>query len=222
MGKKKKAEPEKKQEQALTPVAAKMPEKYEARVGKSRDLFKIEKSNGEKGDIGLRANLKDDLSGSDALGEYQSQLYATTGIISSEEAIQFIGLAANALLSNPTDAKGTVAYMNRIASMMRSLEPKDTIEAQLISQLLVLHEQGLYWMGKAMRTDRVDFSNTYINAATKLINRYHETLKALMRYRQGGDQKIIVENVNVNNGGQAIVGNVTRGGPIPQNQGSTP
>jgi len=68
------------------------------------------------------------------------------------------------------------------------------------------------WLGQAVRSERVDFANTYINAGAKLVNKHHETLKTLMRYRQGGDQKIIVKNVNVNQSGQTIVGNVMGSG----------
>ena len=37
-------------------------------------------------------------------------------------------------------------------------------------------------------------------------------MDALKKYRTGGQQKVVVEHVNVNKGGQAIVGNVTKGG----------
>ena len=37
-------------------------------------------------------------------------------------------------------------------------------------------------------------------------------MEALKRYRTGGQQRVIVEHVTVNAGGQAIVGSVTRGG----------
>ncbi|HUS97392.1 MAG TPA: hypothetical protein VMX97_11680 [Hyphomicrobiaceae bacterium] len=36
--------------------------------------------------------------------------------------------------------------------------------------------------------------------------------EALKRYRTGGQQRVIVEHVTVNEGGQAIVGNVETGG----------
>ena len=36
-------------------------------------------------------------------------------------------------------------------------------------------------------------------------------LEALKRYRTGGEQKVVVQHVNVNKGGQAIVGTVDRG-----------
>ncbi len=35
---------------------------------------------------------------------------------------------------------------------------------------------------------------------------------ALKRYRTGGQQKVTVEHVTVNDGGQAIVGSVEKGG----------
>jgi hypothetical protein len=37
-------------------------------------------------------------------------------------------------------------------------------------------------------------------------------MEALKKYRTGGQQKMIVEHVNVNEGGQAIVGTVNQGG----------
>jgi len=37
-------------------------------------------------------------------------------------------------------------------------------------------------------------------------------MEALKKYRTGGQQKMIVEHVHVNEGGQAIVGNVNPGG----------
>jgi hypothetical protein len=37
-------------------------------------------------------------------------------------------------------------------------------------------------------------------------------METLKRYRTGGEQKVTVQHVNVNDGGQAIVGNVTAPG----------
>ena len=47
-------------------------------------------------------------------------------------------------------------------------------------------------------------------------------MEALKRYRTGGQQKVTVEHVTVNEDGQAIVGSVTQGGLGGQkNKGST-
>jgi hypothetical protein len=43
------------------------------------------------------------------------------------------------------------------------------------------------------------------------------------RYRMGGEQKVTVQHVTVNEGGQAIVGNVRHGGRAsPKNPEATP
>ena len=49
-------------------------------------------------------------------------------------------------------------------------------------------------------------------ALNKLARTYAVQMEALKRYRTGGQQRVIVEHVTVNAGGQAIVGSVTRGG----------
>jgi hypothetical protein len=51
-------------------------------------------------------------------------------------------------------------------------------------------------------------------AAERAINKFARTftaqVEALKRYRTGGEQKVTVQHVSVNEGGQAIVGNVTQ------------
>jgi len=47
-------------------------------------------------------------------------------------------------------------------------------------------------------------------------------MEALKRYRASSEQKIVVQHVNVSDGGQAIVGNVTTGGGgIPKKEETT-
>ena len=47
------------------------------------------------------------------------------------------------------------------------------------------------------------------NPAQLKLLRYN--MEALQKYRSGGKQSVTVQNVNVENGGQAIVGSVTKG-----------
>ena len=51
-----------------------------------------------------------------------------------------------------------------------------------------------------------------INRATKMLRTFTAQMETLKRYRTGGQQKVIVEDVHVNEGGQAIVGVVNPGG----------
>jgi hypothetical protein len=58
----------------------------------------------------------------------------------------------------------------------------------------------------------------------KLARTFTTEMEALKRYRTGGQQKVTVEHVTVQAGGQAIVGNVSHlgGGSSRENEGSTP
>ncbi len=71
-----------------------------------------------------------------------------------------------------------------------------------------------------MFTDQT-FAGTegYVNQATKMLRTFAAQMEALKRYRTGGQQKVIVEHVHVNEGGQAIVGVVNRGEGNSEKQG---
>ena len=48
-----------------------------------------------------------------------------------------------------------------------------------------------------------------VATATKLARTFTGQMEALKRYRTGGEQKVTVQHVSVNEGGHAIVGHVT-------------
>ena len=51
-----------------------------------------------------------------------------------------------------------------------------------------------------------------VNEATKMLRTFTTQMEALKKYRTGGQQKVTVEHVHVNEGGRAIVGTVNQGG----------
>ena len=54
-------------------------------------------------------------------------------------------------------------------------------------------------------------TEVFASASTKLMRTFVSQVEALRRLRQGGSQFVRVEHVHVNEGGQAIIGNVTPG-----------
>jgi|GEM_PF-2392342 len=86
-----------------------------------------------------------------------------------------------------------------------------------------------YWvefLAKAMIQEHREWANTYYNVASKFLAHSQEAFKTLINYRRGGQQRVVVEHVNVEAGGQAIVGNVglpgEEGGTKQKNGGITP
>ena len=66
---------------------------------------------------------------------------------------------------------------------------------------------------RAMITDQTfDGKQANVNQATKMLRTFIAQMEALKKYRTGGEQKVTVEHVHVNEGGRAIVGAVNQGG----------
>lgn len=156
------------------------------------------------------------LSLQDRLDEYQARIFEASGCINQYVGVHCIAKSGEALTPSGVDKKMTAEIANYAAQATASMSPNDEIEGQLVSQLVVLHEQAMTWLGRALRTERVDFANTYLNGASKLLARHHETLASLLKYRRGGEQRVHVEHVHVHDGGRAIVGNIGTGGGLNQ------
>lgn len=100
---------------------------------------------------------------------------------------------------------------NDAAALMEGIAPKDAVEGMLAIQMITAH-------GAAMRCLRIASQNgqnayaieSNINLATKLMRTYTAQVEALNKYRSKGRQTMTVKHVQVHDGGQAIVGNVSR------------
>lgn len=100
--------------------------------------------------------------------------------------------------------------INTALSFMHSIRPQDVIEAMLAVQMLATHKLSVTCMEQLYRKDGLTTErlNAYMNASTKLSRTYLAQMEALNRHRGKGQQKMTVEHVHVNEGGQAIIGNV--------------
>jgi hypothetical protein len=99
-----------------------------------------------------------------------------------------------------------------MASFM-GIKPKDDIEGMLASQMVAVHTLAMEMSSRALHPDQhPDMVTMNVNRATKLMRTYTAQIEALNKYRAKGQQKITVQHVNVETGGQAIVGDVNQGG----------
>jgi hypothetical protein len=99
----------------------------------------------------------------------------------------------------------TAKIMDTLTHSMCALAPQDEYEGQLIAQLVVLHDHAMQWLGRALRSDRADFANIYLNGASKQLTRHHEALDTLLKYRRRGEQRVHVEHVHVHGGGRQLL-----------------
>jgi hypothetical protein len=109
-------------------------------------------------------------------------------------------------------------------SVVKSIEPKDEIEAMLAAQMAAVHMASMTFARRLAHVDTIPQQDSAERAFNKLTRTFTTQMEALKRYRTGGQQKVTVEHVTVQAGGQAIVGNVSHpgGGSARENQETTP
>ena len=95
--------------------------------------------------------------------------------------------------------------MNAALAAIDGMRPADEIEAMLAVQMVATHEVAMDMLARAKRADRMPILQECGSLAVKLLRTYTAQVEALARLRRGGEQRVIVQHVNVNEGGQAIV-----------------
>jgi hypothetical protein len=112
-------------------------------------------------------------------------------------------------------------FLNATLAVLHSLKPRDELEGLLITQMIGTHSLAMEFMRRATLPDQtVEGVNFNTDRATKMMRTFTSQLESLNRHRgKGHQQKVTVEHVTVNSGGQAIVGQVNpthpRGEGIP-------
>jgi hypothetical protein len=103
------------------------------------------------------------------------------------------------------------------------IRPQDELEGMIAAQIIAAHSAAMECYRRAMLSEQsFEGRRENLNQANKLSRTYAALLEALNRYRGKGQQKVTVEHVHVNEGGQAIVGMVEGGGGSSKKGGSTP
>lgn len=112
---------------------------------------------------------------------------------------------ASAIGQKPDEAN--LAFM---ISMIGSIGPKDSIESMLISQMVSVHMAAMRCACRLACTDNLPQQESVTRALTRLSRTFAAQVEALSRHRDNGERAITVRNLSVQDGGRAIVGNVTQ------------
>jgi hypothetical protein len=101
---------------------------------------------------------------------------------------------------------------NFVLSVVRAVKPRDELEAMLATQMGAIHAATMMLARRLNHVETIPQQDAAERALNKLARTFTTQMDALKRYRTGGEQKVTVEHVTVNAGGQAIVGAVSRRG----------
>lgn len=112
--------------------------------------------------------------------------------------------------------------LNYMIAMIKGVEPRDQVEAMLAAQMAAIHDATMTLARRLKNTETIPQQDSAERAFNKLARTFTAQVEALKRYRSAGEQTVRVEHVTVNDGGQAIVGNVTHGGVAQKKPEATP
>ena len=95
-------------------------------------------------------------------------------------------------------------------SMVKSIRPRDSIEAMLVAQMASVHVMAMRCAYHLAGAEDIARQDSAARALGRLARVFPAQIDALSRYRNNGEPAITVQNVSVQDGGKAIVGNVTQ------------
>lgn len=107
-----------------------------------------------------------------------------------------------------TDEEAT----NFALAFLDAMHPRDAAEALLLTQMASVHLATMMLARRLNHVENLPQQDSAERALNKLARSYAVQMDTLKRYRSKGQQVVRVERVTVENGAQAVVGNVTHGG----------
>ena len=132
----------------------------------------------------------------------------------NKEKVEFSVALLNQVVMAGCNNEDQQRMLDNTLVAISDIKPKDTIEAMLATQMLAIHNATMRNLTRAngLLSSRsykeIELGSKAFNVANKLARTYTMQMEALQRYRGKGQQKMVIEHVNVNSGGQAIIGNV--------------
>ena len=183
------------------------------RAGISHCIDKIE---GKEVHTSLKFPNEDQLTHEQKCDIAKATYSSATGSASTGYAKRMFDQTVNALVISKKEAAHEDA--NAIMGALLALNPQDEIEGMMCSRLLVLQDHYMEYMSRAKNSDDTQIIDANINRATKLMRLYNETLQALHKHRRkGDDQRVVVQHIHVNDGGQAVGIHAPGGGGYNKN-----
>ena len=138
-----------------------------------------------------------------------SLLMEALGTTDRDFIVGFLGQVTN-INGNKLD-EASMVRLNFMLSVIRGIKPKDQVEAMLAAQMAAVHEATMKFFRNLDDFESLEHRDSAERTLNKLMRTFTTQMEALKRYRTGGQQTVTVQHVNVNDGGQAIVGNVSQG-----------
>ncbi|MGV7215235.1 hypothetical protein [Bradyrhizobium sp. UFLA05-112] len=140
--------------------------------------------------------------------ETGERLMAETFGVADSDAMY--GILKQLLKASVNGNKLDHANLAFMISMMQGIKPRDAIEAMLAAQMIAVHVTAMRSAHHLASAGDIQCQDSAARALGKLVRTFPAQIEALNRYRNKGEPAITVQNLSVQDGGKAIVGNVTQ------------
>jgi len=140
--------------------------------------------------------------------ELGDQLMANAlGVTGSEAMDGMLRQLVRASVSGGRPDEINISFM---ISMVKSILPRDSVEAMLVAQMVSVHVMTMRCAHHLAEAEDPAQRDSAARALGRLARTFPAQIEALNRYRSRGEPAITVQNVKVEDGGNAIVGHVTQ------------
>ena len=140
----------------------------------------------------------------------KASLTSFMGACGSKDQDFFNGLICQLGNIGSEGQQGDERGINFMLSVIKSIEPRDQVEAMLAAQMATTHVASMSSARRLAQSENILQRDSAERAFNKLTRSFAVQVDTLKRYRTGGEQTVTVQHVSVSEGGQAIVGNVTQ------------
>jgi hypothetical protein len=120
--------------------------------------------------------------------------FGTTNLDLAERLLQQIINTTNV---QPSGVPISAENLNAALAAVTGIAPQDDAEAMLAAQMVGVHWAAMALLSTAGSTNDRTLLNDTGNLAVKLLRTYTTQLEALKRYRSAGEQRVVVQHVNV-------------------------
>lgn len=140
--------------------------------------------------------------------ELGEQLMADALGVADREAMH--GIIRQLVKASVSGENSDEVNLSFMISMVKSIKPRDPIEAMLVAQMVSVHVMAMRCAHYLANAEDLAQHDSAARALGRLARTFPAQIEALNRYRSQGEPAITVQNVSVGDGGKAIVGNVTQ------------
>ena len=140
--------------------------------------------------------------------ELGEQLMADALGVADRDAMH--GILRQLVRASVNGRKPDAVNLAFMIAMVKSIKPRDSIEAMLVAQMVSVHVMAMRCAHHLASAEDIAQQDSAGRALGRLARTFPAQMEALNRYRSNGEPAITVQNVSVQDGGKAIVGNVTQ------------